>query len=876
MKILYDLSIRTKFAVVLIPLIVIIVCFDYFQIKHNYLDYEDSDRLNKTINLGIEINHVVHELQKERSIAIGYVTSNGNEFDQQIHRQRDVTDSTLNRFYQELENDELEDVLEKHAHDIELLKSSFDQISDIRLRVDKLSLDSYQILKYYSDINDVALNAVDLLINETRDKDVAQQVHALIYFLKGKERASIERAIGTQAFSLKAMDDQLYSSFTALVAEQLAYTDAFVVIADEDSKETFDRLVSGHDVEEVQRLRDVLHTRTNFDVDPGYWYEMTTNKINALKKVEDSISSRLLLKTSSLASNAFSKFWTFIVLDLCIGFLALWLMSIIVSNLLANVKVLEAYTLRFSKGDFSKRVVIPTKDEIGHYAKTFNVMAGEIVKSHNILRKERDKAKFLYNNIYRVAMMVFQNIHQGIFLLDRNQKMSKLYSKSMEKIFGVTKIAGENFSNFMRPLIIPRDLEALEMFMRHLFNEDMDEDVVNQLNPIEQVKIYSEKDGIVTTKYIRVNFTRIWRKDKIANIMVTVSDETEAILLQKHLEEAEKKKKQETEQVLSILKIDPSLIRGFLHNAKRTLKSISERYETDRDGKFKELLQFTFETIHNLKGNAVVIGLDIMSQKFHEVEESIVELKEKDINGKDFLTILYEIDDADKMIDDMSSMLRKVADIYRKHPSGGHVVSNIMLIDSLERAVKVISEKMDKPVDFFFKNEENLVLPNEKIDTFRDIMIQLIRNSIKHGIEDKATRSGEGKLQRGSITIDLDEPEEQLLQVTYKDDGRGLDIDEIKKHAVDVELISEYEAKNLDESGVIDLIFKEGFSTAEEVDEHAGRGQGMNLIQSLIEGMSGTFETSFESGKYFQMIIKLPVSGSMKEEPEELDETANS
>ena len=77
MKILYDLPIRIKFAVVLIPLILIILCFDYFQIQHNYLDYNDSDRLNKTIYLGIEINHVVHELQKERSMAIGFITSDG-------------------------------------------------------------------------------------------------------------------------------------------------------------------------------------------------------------------------------------------------------------------------------------------------------------------------------------------------------------------------------------------------------------------------------------------------------------------------------------------------------------------------------------------------------------------------------------------------------------------------------------------------------------------------------------------------------------------------------------------------------------------------------------------------------------------------------
>ncbi len=109
----------------------------------------------------------------------------------------------------------------------------------------------------------------------------------------------------------------------------------------------------------------------------------------------------------------------------------------------------------------------------------------------------------------------------------------------------------------------------------------------------------------------------------------------------------------------------------------------------------------------------------------------------------------------------MSSMLRKVADIYRKYPSGGHVVSNIMLIDNLERSVKLLSDKMDKPVDFFFKNESNLVLPNEHIDAFRDIMIQLIRNSVKHGIEDRETRTSLGKLIRGTISIELDQPKDQ-------------------------------------------------------------------------------------------------------------------
>jgi len=876
MKKLYDLPIRKKFAVVIVPLIVIIICFDYLQIKYNYLDYSDADRLNSAIVLGVEINHAVHELQKERSISIGFLANQGFEFQQALQKQRTVTDSTINQFYAEIGQLDFAGLLSIHKNEIELLKRDFEGLKSLRDNIDRLGITPEKSLQYFSKINEIALNAVNGLINETRDKDIAQQVHALIYFLKAKERASLERAIGTQAFSEDQIADELFSTFSALIAEQRSYTDAFLVIADGKSTDFYKRTVSGHDVEEVSRLRALILARNDFKSDPTYWYAMTTSKIDMMKNVEDHISEELLIRTETLAASAFKNFWVFLILDVFIGVVAFYLMSTIVTNLLANVSVLEAFTKRISKGDLSKKVKIDTKDEIGQYAKTFNVMLNEINISHDILRKERDKAKFLYNNIYRVSLMVFQNILQGIFLLDRSFKMSKLHSKSMESIFGIQKIAGQNFVNFMRPLIIPRELEALEMFMRHLFNEDMDEDVVNQLNPIEQVKIYSESEGAVSTKFIRVMFTRIWKGDHIKNIMVTVSDETESILLQQHLEDAEKKKKQETEQVLSILKIDPSLIRGFLYNAKRTLKGVSEKYESHKKKNLAELLDFTFQTIHNLKGNAVVIGLDLMSNKFHEIEDSLDKLKGKQVTGKDFLTVLYEIDEADRMIDDMSTMLRKVADIYRKYPSGGHIVSNIMLIDTLEKAVKVMSNKIEKPVDFFFKNEANFVIPDHYINNFRDIMIQLIRNSISHGIEDRGVRMNAGKMIGASITVDLDQPkDEETLRVTYTDDGRGLDIDKIIKNAVTRNFITEFEAKNISAEKAVDLIYESGFSTSDEVDEYSGRGQGMSLVASLIQDMNGTFNINFEEDKYFKMVIDLPIVPRATKE-DKSDETTNS
>ncbi|MFK7952228.1 MAG: nitrate- and nitrite sensing domain-containing protein [Ekhidna sp.] len=857
-KKLQNLPIRQKFAVIIVPLIVIIIAFDLLQIRYYYLDYSDSVRLNKAITVGVEINHLVHDIQKERSISSGYLSNSEIDFQSQLAEQRVKTDSTLQQYYNELSGGNLESLIELHQNDLNELNSYFAKIEVLRDNIDNKRITSEESIDQFSEINTFALNTVIKLIDETRDKDVAQQVHAIIYFLKSKEMASIERAIGTQAFSKNHLGFDLYNQFTTLVANQESYLDAFKIIADEDFKGYYDQIVFGESVEEVSRMRQVLFENDTLTEDPSYWYKASTDKINLLKKVEDYMSDDIQTYMENIASKSVRNFWIFLILDISIGFLAVWLMTIIVTNLLKNVKVLESYTRRITSGDMSKKVTIKTNDELGKYANTFNKMVLEIRKSHVELRKQRDKAKFMYKNIYGVSLVVFENIQQGIFLLDKDYKISKFHSKAMKEIFSNERIAGENFSNFMRPLILPRELEALEMFMKHLFNLDMDEEVVNQLNPVDQVKIHTEQDGIVATKYIRVEFTRIFRKDKIQNVMVTVSDDTESILLQQHLDEAEKKKQLETERVLSILKIDPSVLRGFLHNSRKMLKSISEKYEKNDRDEYSELLSFTFNIIHNLKGNAVVIGMELMSNKFHEIEETISKLQSKDVRGKDFLAVLYEIDEADRTIAEISEMLNKIVSIYKKFPAEGNATSNIMVIESLERGIEHIGKEVGKEVDLVFENKDNVILPESYTEPFKDIMIQLIRNSMTHGIEHSDERIEAGKVLKGQIKISLSQTEE-FINIKYEDDGAGLNLKKIMTKAVGNGLVSESDLVNMRDKQVAELIFNEGFSTKDQADHNAGRGQGMPLIKSLIEDNNGTYKVESKGGKSFGMTITFPV-----------------
>ncbi len=859
---IHNLSVKSKFALAILPLIIIIVVFDYLQIREHYEDYKDSQRLNKAILVGIEINHAVHELQKERGISAGFLSQDAEEFRGDLDAQRYKTDSTIQAFYDEIERDQLADLVSLHTEDLDNLGTYFDRIQEIRTNVDSRFIGADQVISYYSEINEVALRTVNSLISESRNRVAAEQVHAIIYFLKAKERASIERAVGTQAFSFGSLTPETRGQFTSLIAEQDAFIDAFTTIADQPSLVYFNNTVSGQDVVEVDRLREQLIQSLTLENDANYWYQMSTTKINLLKKTEDFMSVRIHDYTEGISAEANRSLYTVLVVDSSIALLTFVMIAFIVSHLLKDVETLEEFTKKVIAGDLSKKVIIKTRDEIGHYADTFNLMITEIKKSHLALKKERDKARFLYENIYKQSQVVFENVEQGIFLLNKEHKISRLYSRAMETIFGTKTIAGETLVNFMRTLLIPRDLEALEMFMKHLFNSDIDEDVVNQLNPVEQVKIFTESGGMVNTKYIRLAFTRIENKaGAIQQIMVTVTDETEGVLLQHKLEEADEKKKMEMEQMLSILKIDPALLRGFIVNSRKVLKSISAKYEGHDEGEgFEELLTFTFQIIHNLKGNSIVIGLQILTDRFHKIEDAITKLKDNPkVVGNDFLNILYEVNEVDIIIGNMSDMLRKVANIYNKFSSEEQTDTNYDLIDSLKRGLSTMSEDTGKAINFDFTNDKNLTIPKIIQDPIKDILIQLMRNSIAHGIEAPNVRIAKRKLIKGNIAITLDnEDGSDEMILTYRDDGNGLNTAQIIEKAIHRNVIAESERDKVDDAQVIDLLFSDGFSTNEDVDEYSGRGHGLGVVKSKIEELHGTFNVNFETGQFFEIVVKFP------------------
>lgn len=151
-------------------------------------------------------------------------------------------------------------------------------------------------------------------------------------------------------------------------------------------------------------------------------------------------------------------------------------------------------------------------------------------------------------------------------------------------------------------------------------------------------------------------------------------------------------------------------------------------------------------------------------------------------------------------------------------------------------AGRKIAESSGKIVEFTIKSD-NILFSDEQITALSQCLLHLIRNAVTHGIETVAERQKVGKNPQGSITIRAEKLKNSIL-IRISDDGRGIDLEKIaeKAHKISGNKIK---AADLTWEKVNQLIFSEGFSTAAELNENAGRGVGLDAVLTSIKAVNG-------------------------------------
>lgn len=220
------------------------------------------------------------------------------------------------------------------------------------------------------------------------------------------------------------------------------------------------------------------------------------------------------------------------------------------------------------------------------------------------------------------------------------------------------------------------------------------------------------------------------------------------------------------------------------------------------------------------------------------------------------------------------SMTQLSGSIHRSHDDMRHLAQlTLGMRDEIARARMV---PIGTPFTRFYRatremaratgKEVSLVTSGEhtEVDTgvverLVDPLVHLVRNAVYHGIEPAAQRVSKGKPAAGTIYLHAAH-RGSVVVIEVEDDGAGLDVEKIRAKAVERGLIRAEQARVTSESEIIKYIFVPGFSTADRIDDQAGRGVGMDVVKRAIESMNGRIEVESIRGMGTKFTLSLPLT----------------
>ena len=180
------------------------------------------------------------------------------------------------------------------------------------------------------------------------------------------------------------------------------------------------------------------------------------------------------------------------------------------------------------------------------------------------------------------------------------------------------------------------------------------------------------------------------------------------------------------------------------------------------------------------------------------------------------------------------------------------------VVQKFPKMIRDLSKKLDKKMQLIMSGEET-ELDRTVVDEIGDPLMHLLRNSADHGLESAEVRKERGKPEVGSIFLNAYQDGNNVI-IEVRDDGNGIDVEAVKKKAIERGTITPEQAENMADEDVIGLLFLPSFSTSEKVTDVSGRGVGLDVVKSKIESLSGEVEVKTKLGEGSTFIIRLPLT----------------
>ena len=351
----------------------------YFSVNGTFEKYGEAREMGKLrvlTGLAVRISALVHELQKERGLTAGYMNSGGVRFSAETAAQRTETDREAEGLRESIGGVDIVGFGTKFTAAMDGALSALEMIQKRRGSADSLKVPEEEIFDYYSKMIGSFLDTIFAISALSTNSEESIMTFGYVNLLQAKERTAMERGFMNGVFTAGRFAPGEFNRFSSLVAEEGAYINVFLSVAPEGQRSFYRAKMRGRFVEESEKMKKAAFERANesLGVDPAYWWEMMTGKIELLKEVEDRISRDIDGTAVKFRSAAQSEFIFYIALTVFMAAAAAVLSYIIARSIIRPLNEMAAASRKLSTGDLNVSVEAGSNDEVGALANAFKEM----------------------------------------------------------------------------------------------------------------------------------------------------------------------------------------------------------------------------------------------------------------------------------------------------------------------------------------------------------------------------------------------------------------------------------------------------------------------------------------------------------------------
>jgi two-component system chemotaxis sensor kinase CheA len=426
------------------------------------------------------------------------------------------------------------------------------------------------------------------------------------------------------------------------------------------------------------------------------------------------------------------------------------------------------------------------------------------------------------------------NINIGICMIDQSFIIQPYYSQSLEDILSHSNLAGISILDIFIDSITIQERTILKDYFSLVFSMTHNTKLLEEINPLHELEYTSTETK--AKRILSCTFNCIQRQNENL-LLCAIYDITEQTKTARQLQEESDKRQTEMKVLFEIIQIEPPVFDDFIEDTDYQCNRLNAVLKRN-DLPMKDIMLSFYQSIHAIKSNAAILGLEGFAEKCHLLEDEIKEnFNQSEIK---FDILLHFTMELEKLLVERDKLERTVDKItsFRKKSS-----SESIFIVSVRKAIERIAEETGKQAILVAENIDEDVITSNLRHILKEIVLQLARNAVFHGIEDPETRISHKKESIGTITLSIKKIRD-LIEIVFADDGKGINLHAIKKKALKEKFIS----LDADDNQILSAIFLPTLSTLDDENMNAGRGIGLSLVADRLKEINGTVSISTEEG----------------------------